>query len=190
MAFEPNEITLNDDRRVLLRSAGPGDAEAHLTFMKRLQGSTPFVVTAPDEAMPVEKLREELATFHDRPGALYLVAFSAQEPSLIVGDCVLQPFKERKMSHVANIGMGCDERWQGAGLGTALLRSIVGHAEEHPALIRLELGVMRENQAARRLYRRLGFVEHGVRPGRFKNPGGGYSDEVTMGRLVKPTPIG
>ncbi|MFT5423174.1 MAG: putative acetyltransferase [Phycisphaerales bacterium] len=184
MEFTPVTVTLKDHRAVTLRNATPADAPAMHAFMARLRGATPFVVTAPDEAPPVEELAESIKSDLERPGCLVLIAIPTDQPDLVVGDCWLVPFKERKMAHVADIGMGCDTRWHGVGLGSALLGAVVRHAIGHPALARIELGVMPQNAAARRLYGNQGFLEEGRRTKRFKDPEGAYSDEVVMGRRV------
>ena len=55
-------------------------------------------------------------------------------------------------------GMAVAPRWRGQGAGAALLRALIARAGEM-GLAALQLEVLNENTVARRLYRRLGFVE-------------------------------
>ena len=56
-----------------------------------------------------------------------------------------------------------DAAWQRRGLGSRALDALLGDlAARHPGARRLALVVDAGNRAARRLYRRAGFVEHGA----------------------------
>jgi ribosomal-protein-alanine N-acetyltransferase len=59
--------------------------------------------------------------------------------------------------------------YRGAGAGTALLRQILREGARLGAR-RASLEVRRSNEAARRLYERLGFAVAGVRRGYYSNP--------------------
>lgn len=189
--FRPRTITLADGRAVLLRNACPDDAEAFYEHGRAVQATTDFVVTEPDEMKGPDEMRQRFADLLARPGALILLAEpvspsethtqpGSQGEAGVVGDCMLVPWAERKMAHVAGIGMGLRQDWRGVGLGAALLGAVVDHARAHPALKRLELGCYAENEPARRLYARLGFLEEGTRPSRFQKRPGVFSDEVIM----------
>jgi diamine N-acetyltransferase len=57
---------------------------------------------------------------------------------------------------------GIDRRHQGGGRGGRALAAILGRLRQLPACREVRLLVARENQAALRLYRRAGFVLHGI----------------------------
>lgn len=72
-------------------------------------------------------------------------------------------------SHLLNVAV--DPRWQGQGIGTLLLESGIARARaQRRSVIYLE--VRMSNDAARRLYHRLGFVEAGYRRGYYQGPDG------------------
>jgi ribosomal protein S18 acetylase RimI-like enzyme len=54
-----------------------------------------------------------------------------------------------------------DQSWRGRGYACRLLRHIIAAAEEQN-LSRVELNALNENQAARRLYEKLGFTSDSV----------------------------
>ena len=73
---------------------------------------------------------------------------------------------------------------RGTGVAKHLVEAILSHARERVEL--LQLAVVSENEAARRLYRNFGFVEYGREAHALKQ-GGRYYDEVLMAIALKPT---
>ena len=67
------------------------------------------------------------------------------------------------------------------GLGRELVAAVLGHARGRVEMV--QLTVVSENEGARRLYRRLGFVEYGYEKRALKQ-GGRYYDEVLMVKFL------
>src|SRR6516164_3874976 len=63
------------------------------------------------------------------------------------------------------------------GVGRQLVEAVIDHARAHVEVI--QLSVISENQAARRLYAALGFVEYGLEKDSLKQ-NGRYYDEILM----------
>jgi len=75
-----------------------------------------------------------------------------------------------------------DAAWRGRGCGEQATRLVIAHAFDDLNLERLHLEVLAHNEAAIRLYRRIGFREEGVRRrAAFKQ--GRRHDVVLMGLL-------
>jgi len=72
--------------------------------------------------------------------------------------------------------------WRGRGLGTDIMRALIDHADGQPAMEMTELNVRGDNDAARRLYARLGFRVTGTIPRALKHAGS-YGDELVMVRF-------
>jgi ribosomal protein S18 acetylase RimI-like enzyme len=66
-----------------------------------------------------------------------------------------------------------------AGVGRRLAEAVIGYARQHVEV--LQLDVVSENEAARRLYARLGFVEYGIERKALKQDGR-YYDEILMAK--------
>jgi RimJ/RimL family protein N-acetyltransferase len=66
-----------------------------------------------------------------------------------------------------------------------LLQTLIDWAEANPLIEKIGLAVFANNEAAIRLYRKLGFMEEGRRPREMKLGPGQYVDDVLMCRLVK-----
>lgn len=71
---------------------------------------------------------------------------------------------------------------QGKGIGTFAIQQILRHAFIDMNLHRVELGVIKSNILAYKLYKKMGFIEEGVkRSARYKN--GIYEDIIIMSIL-------
>ena len=73
---------------------------------------------------------------------------------------------------------------RGTGVAQHLVKAILSHARERVELV--QLAVVSENEAARRLYRNFGFAEYGHEVHALKQ-GGRYYDEVLMAVGFNPT---
>jgi putative acetyltransferase len=101
----------------------------------------------------------------------------------VVGMIGVQTFPNRpRKRHVGTIGMGVHDEWQGRGIGAALMRAALDLADKWLNLLRMELEVYTDNEAAIRLYERFGFEREGTRrQDAFRD--GRYVDSYMMARL-------
>jgi len=90
--------------------------------------------------------------------------------------------------HVASIGMMVHPRWRGRGVGSALMDKALEWAREM-GVEKMALSVYPDNEPARALYRKFGFVEEGRLSGHSKKAVG-YRDEIVMGLWLVPKPEG
>ncbi|MEI8324121.1 MAG: GNAT family N-acetyltransferase [Betaproteobacteria bacterium] len=104
----------------------------------------------------------------------------------VVGNLGLHPAANVRRAHVAGIGMAVRDDHQGQGVGTALLRAAIDLADNWLNLLRLELTVYADNEAALRLYRGQGFVLEGTHRA-YALRHGRYVDALAMARL-HPSP--
>jgi ribosomal protein S18 acetylase RimI-like enzyme len=86
----------------------------------------------------------------------------------------------RKEAHKGMlVGMYVRPAARRAGIARRLVDAVLDHARRHVELI--QLTVVSDNEAARRLYTGLGFVEYGIEKNALKD-GGRYYDEVLMAK--------
>jgi len=125
-----------------------------------------------------EQWRKRLA--NPPEGLFTLVACSEQE---VVGQVGLHTFPHRpRRRHVGQIGMAVRDDWQGKGVGTALLQSVIDLGDNWLNLTRLELEVFVDNTPAVRLYEKCGFMIEGTLVD-FAFRDGQYVDCYIMARL-------
>lgn len=105
----------------------------------------------------------------------------ARTGAQVVGWCDITPPGRDVMVHVGVLGISLHPDWRGRGLGENLMRQAI-EAGFAFGFARIELGVLSGNAPARTLYRKLGFVEEGVRHGRIRLDGIDH-DEIMMARF-------
>ncbi len=91
--------------------------------------------------------------------------------------------------NVASLGMIVDARWRGRGVGGALVEAAVDWSRQRGAH-KVALQVWTHNDAARRLYRRHGFVEEGFLHRHYRRRSGELWDAVVMGLVLDHTSPG
>jgi len=107
----------------------------------------------------------------------------AEVEGLVVGQLGLQVMQNPRRRHVAEIGMGVSEPYQGQGIGSALLRAALDMADNWLALRRVELLVYSSNEPAVALYERFGFeVEAELTDYAFQY--GNYINALQMARIA------
>jgi putative acetyltransferase len=91
--------------------------------------------------------------------------------------------------NVASFGMIVDAAWRGRGVGSALVEAAIDWSRDRGAH-KLTLQVWPHNPAARRLYRRHGFVEEGLLRRHYRRRNGQLWDAVVMGLVLDETSPG
>lgn len=90
--------------------------------------------------------------------------------------------KSPRMRHVAALGMSVDPRFQGCGVGHALMLAVTDLADHYLGLTRIELEAYVDNERAQKLYRRHGFSPEGVYQA-YAFRRGTYVDALHMARV-------
>ena len=117
-----------------------------------------------------------LSSFAERLGSSAVFgAFRGAELLGIAGFAVREGVKEAHKGLLWGMYVQPDARK--SGVGRQLVEAIIDFARQRAELI--QLSVVSDNQPARRLYARLGFVEYGVEKNSLKQ-GGRYFDEILM----------
>ncbi len=108
--------------------------------------------------------------------------FGAVLAQRLVGVVGLRAHAEIKLRHKAMIwGMYVRQEARQYGIGERLIDAAVAHAPGH--VEQLQLAVVTENDAARRLYAKAGFVEYGHQINALKHSGR-YYDDILMVKFL------
>ncbi|MEK1895711.1 MAG: GNAT family N-acetyltransferase [Rhizobium sp.] len=160
---------------LLIRAIRASDTEA-LAALVNLPGFRAGTLRPPYQS--IEETRRHVE--NSNPDAMRLVAtIDAQ----IVGDIGMTRLRGRR-NHVASIGMGVHDDFAGRGIGSALLAAVIDAADNWLNIMRLELTVYTDNEAAVALYRKFGFEEEGIlRAYAFR--AGSYVDAYAMARIKR-----
>ena len=100
----------------------------------------------------------------------------------VIGCAGLTVCSNPRMRHVGEVGLFVHADYQGRGVGTTLMETLLDLADHWLMLVRVELEVFADNEQAIRLYEKLGFEKEGLlRMTTVWN--GRYVDEYKMARI-------
>lgn len=80
----------------------------------------------------------------------------------VIGSITLEQYARVRRAHCASIGMGVAVDWQGKGVGSRLLATVLELADNWMNVQRVELSVFADNERAIALYRKFGFEDEGL----------------------------
>lgn len=161
-----------------IEQATINDAEALAALMTRVEQSGTMMANPNERTWTREQVERVIASFQPTTGVL-LLAKHAQQP---IGYFIIQREKMARTKHRAFIVIGIDAQHRGMGVGTALFEAGIAWAKAQH-IHRLELTYIATNHAAGALYKKMGFVEEGIkRDSLYIN--GQYENEYYMSLLL------
>ncbi|THF85890.1 GNAT family N-acetyltransferase [Deinococcus sp. KSM4-11] len=154
---------------VSVRPLTAADAAAYREVrLAALRADPPAFLTTADE-FAARPLDEVAARLHPNAQAVTLGAFV---DGTLVGLLTLAREEAAIMAHRVNVyGVSVAPAARGRGVGDALVRAAIQHAETWPGVTILVLAVMDTQAAARRLYERHGFRVWGRQPDAVRRDG-------------------
>jgi ribosomal protein S18 acetylase RimI-like enzyme len=166
-----------------IRRLVPDDLPAYRALRLDSMAEAPtaaWATQAEEAAVPLEQIRLRLA---DTPYQAIFGAFDGER--LVAIAC----FKREAADKVRHRGLVWSvyvaPAARGAGLARRLMDALLAHVRTLPEVIQLNLCVRSTNEAAKALYRSLGFVTTGVDP-RSIWVDGAYHDEDRMALMLHP----
>ena len=129
------------------------------------------------EAPPLEQVRSFVRGNIDRRYPHLVLVDGA----LVAGWCTITPPGRDVQSHVGGVAMGLRPEWRDRGWGRRLMQKALAAADVY-GFTRIELTVYAGNPRAAALYRKLNFVEEGLKR-RSVRIDGQYFDEILMARV-------
>jgi putative acetyltransferase len=127
--------------------------------------------------MPRDRWREGFEQGLDDQYVVNLVA--VDESDRLIG----QLDARGRANRPAEIGMAVADGWRGRGVGTALMLACIETARKR-GIHKLALNVWPDNDAAIRLYEKLGFEREGLLRGHYRRQNGEWWDAIVMGLLL------
>jgi L-phenylalanine/L-methionine N-acetyltransferase len=112
----------------------------------------------------------------------------AELDGAVVGNAGFQPAMALRRRHAVNLGIAVMRQAQGRGVGSALMSALMDFADNWAGILRIELNVFTDNDAALALYKKFGFVHEGTSRA-FALRDGQYADVHFMARLHPRQPL-
>lgn len=178
MKFAPTAVTDRLGREIVLRNAEPEDAAALIEYLKITTAETPYLAReSEDIKLSMEQEVKFINDLVESERELMLVGFCNGRH---VGNSSLTlAGSSSRYRHRCGVAIALYREFCGAGIGEAMLRTILGVAK-NTGFEQAELEVVAGNERAIALYRRLGFVEYGHFPDNMKYADGSYADALWM----------
>ena len=180
MIYAAKDFTLRNGLKVTLKSPDISDAEGLLDQIIETAKATNYLLSDPEDFLPfkqnLKKEEEFISTFNDGEDCLICVYHDQR----IIGSCKLSLRNHQKDSHRAEIGISIIKEYWGMGIGSLLFDEVINIARSIPKIEQLELDVIKDNERAKKLYTKKGFVKVGDIPHQLKLKDGTYLDGEMM----------
>ena len=98
----------------------------------------------------------------------------AEDDGKILGLYILHPNNVGRCGHICNASYAVKEGIRGKGVGKLLVTDCIEQAKRYGFRVLQFNAVVKSNEAALKLYERLGFTKLGEIPGGFRNKKGDY----------------
>jgi len=163
-----------ENSQIQIRRLAPSEGDAYREIRLEALRLNPEAFGSAFEAESVRPLEH----FSER--VTQCPVFAAFRDAEIVGMAGFWGREGAKDAHKGYLwGMYVRADARNAGVGRKLADAVIDYARQHVEL--LQLNVVSENEAARRLYASLGFVEYGIERKALKQHGR-YYDDVLMAK--------
>ena len=173
-----NECTTKDNRKFTIREPVVENAEEIINYSKILFASTDQVLTTLEEyTITVESEKQWIEKINGDPNSLILIAEMNKN---IIGLLFFISNSKKKISHTGEFGVNVHPKYQGKGIGFALLENLLKWARQNEQIEKLFLQVFASNERAIKLYEKIGFIEEGRFIKAVKQSDGQYIDIIQM----------
>ncbi len=162
---------------VEIRSARPADARQALRLFAEVAAEGRYIRNE-DVRWTAREMRKRYRSSWTTEAATIV----AVADDRVIGNLGVAREAHPVTRHVASLGMLVAADWRSRGVGSALLAEVFRWAR-WAGVEKLALTVYPDNDRARRLYEKFGFVEEGRLIGHSKKRHG-YDDEIVMGRWL------
>jgi RimJ/RimL family protein N-acetyltransferase len=181
--IEPRDFTLRDGTAVTLGSPTLDDAEAMVAYLDLVRRESENILWSLDDPLPsIERERAMVSEHAGNPGAVLLAARSGGR---LIGFADVEAGRMARVRHRGGLGISTLRDWWGRGLGTIMMNELIAWSRR-AGLEVLQLTVYAHNARAIALYRKVGFVEEGVRRRSVRYADGRYADEFLMSLWIGP----
>ena len=180
MIFEEKEYVLKNGLKIILKTPEIKDAKMLLNNIITCTKESEYLLsTERDFQKYIDDITLEekfIEGFKNNKNCLIAVYSN----NIIIGNCVINFKNSVKNSHRASVGIAIQKDYWGMGIGSILFDELIGIAKATPGVEQIELDVVKNNERAKKLYEKKGFVKTGDIPRQLKLNDGRYLDGESM----------
>ena len=167
-----------EDMKMEYRKLSMDEAEQFWSLMNQLDYETKYMLYEPGERTKnLPRIESLIRDSVERQDFLLV----AETDNKLIGYISAQKGRLNRIAHSAYIVVGILTDYRGKGIGTEFFKRLNAWAEENK-VVRLELTVICENEAAKHLYTNSGFEIEGIKR-KSVCVEGKYLDEYYMARV-------
>ncbi|MBI2603192.1 MAG: GNAT family N-acetyltransferase [Deltaproteobacteria bacterium] len=181
--YKGKTLKAKNGENVTIRSASKDDAKHLIDLGKAIAAEKIYTMTDVDE-IPSD-LSEEIKWIEKYSSNTNNLLLVAETDNKLVGVCDFEAGSRRRISHTGRLGLGVAKEFRGLGIGEFLLTTVIEWATDHNTIEKLCLTVHHDNDRAKVLYEKLGFVEEGIIKRDIKYSEKKYVDSILMALFVK-----
>jgi RimJ/RimL family protein N-acetyltransferase len=156
-----NDICLKNSKFLSISRAHPDDASIVIDFVNQIAGETDNLTFGGGEFhLSVDQEKQYFLDLQKSKNSIFIIG---KIDSQIVSVADLSSSPIARLEHAGVIGLSVMKDYWHIGVGTAMLQYLISWAEQSKIIRKINLGVRTSNLRAITLYRRMGFIEEGIK---------------------------
>jgi len=168
----------------LVDQARRGDAQDVFTVHRTVLAEQKFFITTLQEYDATAKLSHRELQILEMDRASNSVFLVGRLDGVVVAFLTLLGGSLQRMRHAAKLEIMVEGEHRGKGIGKFMMEACIDWATRNEEIEKIGLNVFDDNQRARHLYERLGFVVEGHREREYRMADGQYRGDILMWRWV------
>lgn len=180
MIYPKKEFVLKDGTKVVLKTPEVSDAKQLLDSITAVCNATNYLLSASEDFIKYYenlKIEEDFIASYEKSENVLVAAYINDR---IVGSVSLDFKTHQKDKHRCVIGIAIQKPYWSKGIGSLMFDEMIRLAKEKEGIEQIELDVINENERAKHLYTKKGFVKVGDIPHQLKLKDGRYLDGELM----------
>ena len=170
-------IELKNGKTLVLREANINDAEGMLRYLNVVGGESDNLLFGENEfQLTVEQEKGYIETMRENDNALMAIGVINGE---VISIAQVAAPPRKRIAHNGELAISVKKEYWGMGVGTEMMKVLIGFAKETGVIKNISLGVKSDNEKAIKLYEKMGFEKVGAHKN-FFNINGVYYDEILM----------
>jgi RimJ/RimL family protein N-acetyltransferase len=113
-----------------------------------------------------------------------LIVLGAEHDKLLIGYAQIHKVSQPRRIGTAGLAIYLHQDYHGVGLGTEMVGLLLEAAEEH-GVHKVNLETVADNEAAMRLFEKMGFGVEGRIRDSYRGADGRYHDIIAMGKILQ-----
>jgi len=176
-----DELCLKNGKFLSISRAHPDDASSVIAFVNQIAGETNNLTFGRGEFhLSVEQEKQYFSDLLTSKNSIFIIG---KIDSQIVSVSNVSSSSKARLEHSGDLGLSVLKPFWHIGVGTAMMLYLIDWAKKSRIIRKINLSVRTSNLRAVALYRRLGFIEEGIKT-RTMYINENFCDTIEMGLII------